>query len=229
MIQHFTPLHYLPFIARSCQLMSKPALRAAGFQQFHFRIKSNHQDVARGFGEYVFLTLDASAKILCAKLAAGFPHVTINVPATHIEKSEFHLCRYNVAMTRRLKRQGSSGFAASNQNGRYYGKKQIPIAVDLSDKEGLLAAHYPKQMIEVLVPKLLQLPSDTVISAYSDEDVKIVMRILRKLGSRWEVEPANPPGEYLRSRIYADAVCAHLTKSLADPTWKGDGLEFYRI
>ena len=39
-IHHYTPLHYLPFIARAGALLSKPTMRPRGFQDSH---------VARGF------------------------------------------------------------------------------------------------------------------------------------------------------------------------------------
>src|SRR5262245_766517 len=109
-VYHYTPLHYLPFIGRSQSLMSKPSLKAAGFPQKHLRSMSNGQDVARGFGEYTHLTLEEHPAILRAKLAAGFPHVGIAVPFEVIEATKFSLCRFNVAMTRFLRRDGKPGF-----------------------------------------------------------------------------------------------------------------------
>ena len=62
----------------------------------------------RGFGNYAFLTLDVHPRILKAKLKAGFPHVAIEVPVDAFENMDYHLCRYNVAMTRQLRRFGNA-------------------------------------------------------------------------------------------------------------------------
>jgi hypothetical protein len=56
-IHHCAPLHYLPFICTSNALLSKPSLRRAGFHLSHFRSTSSRHDVARGFGNFVHLTL----------------------------------------------------------------------------------------------------------------------------------------------------------------------------
>jgi hypothetical protein len=81
-VHHYAPLHYLPFIARSEAILSKPSLKKNGFGSTHLRSMSKKQDVARGFGDYAHLTLDPEPQILKAKLAAGFPHLAINVPVT---------------------------------------------------------------------------------------------------------------------------------------------------
>src|ERR1700754_384545 len=125
---HFTPLHYLPFIAQSASLKSKPSLAADGFAATHLRSMSNAQDVTRGFGAYTHLTTDASPRILKAKLAAGFPHVGVSVPVPHVDNVEYSLCRFNVAMTRYLRKGSKKGFPESPTNGRYYKGHQIPIA-----------------------------------------------------------------------------------------------------
>jgi hypothetical protein len=57
-VNHYAPLHYLPFIGRTRFLKSKPALHAAGFPNHHFRSKSKRSDVERGFRNYAFLTID---------------------------------------------------------------------------------------------------------------------------------------------------------------------------
>src|SRR5688572_22783291 len=102
-IHHYTPLHYVPFIATSRAILSKPSLKQAGFDQKHYRSMSHKHDVARGFGEYAHLTLDAEPRILKAKLSAGFPHIAISVPVTAVDPHPFSLCRFNVAMTRKLR------------------------------------------------------------------------------------------------------------------------------
>ena len=146
-VPHYTPLHYLPFIARSQAIKSKPALRADGFEEIHFRSKSAHHDETRGFGEFAFLTLDTGPRIVKAKLYGGFPHIEISVPAAAIDDVEFALCRYNIAMTRVLKRNDLPGRPESDTNGRYYDDNQIPIAKTEDDKLALLNKHYGTNMI----------------------------------------------------------------------------------
>jgi hypothetical protein len=110
-VQHYAPLHYLPFIARSRALLSKPSLDAAGFRSTHLRSMSRAQDVARGFGGYAHMTIDRQPRILKAKLGAGFPHFAVNVPVASVDAKTYSLCRFNVAMTRRLKRGRKRGLA----------------------------------------------------------------------------------------------------------------------
>src|SRR5262245_21026291 len=112
-IHHYTPLHYLPFIGRSKSLLCKPSLSAAGFSTSHLRSMSRDHDVACGFGAYTHLTLEPRPRILKAKLEAGFPHVDIAVPTNAVEAAPFSLCRFNVAMTRNLRRNGNPGFPES--------------------------------------------------------------------------------------------------------------------
>lgn len=209
--------------------MSKPALIRAGFLSSHFRSKSWHQDENRGFGEYAFLTLDTAAKILKAKLNAGFPHIGVLLPAKDFDDISFDLCRYNVAMTRQLKRGNKSGFPESVSNGRYYPGKQIPIARTLEEKRTLLEKHYPSTMIEVLVPGHLELSDKTIIRVFSIEDQKIAQQALKVLNCNWAVECATPPGTYNRSSKHSTDVDNFIKASLIDPNWRGDGLEFDRL
>jgi hypothetical protein len=81
-VHHYAPLHYLIFVARSQSILSKPSLYKAGFTTSHLRSMSHGLDEARGFGGYSHLTIDPKPRILRAKLAAGFPHIAINVPAS---------------------------------------------------------------------------------------------------------------------------------------------------
>lgn len=229
-VHHYAPLHYLPFIARSRLLMCKPALRAQGFGPSHLRSMSSKHDQTRGFGEYAFLTLDRSARILAAKLEAGFPHCAIEVPAATFETQEFHLCRYNVAMTRYLKRGNRHGFPESDINGRYYGNKQIPIAKEDKDKASMLTHHLPRgTMIEVLVPGNLPLADDVRVLCYSKEDARIARRVLRALTAPWRVDVIDPPTVYNRDANYVSAVEKFVSVALRDPDWKGNGLEFDRV
>ena len=112
-VSHHASLHYLPFIARSRALKSKPRLRDEGFDNSHFRSLSSRSDVNRGFGDYAFLTLALQPRIVQAKLKKGFPHITFLVPISAFEEIHFDLCRYNVAMTRYLRRDGKPGFPES--------------------------------------------------------------------------------------------------------------------
>lgn len=228
-VYHYAPLHYLPFIARAGALMGKPSLRKAGFPATHLRSKSNKQDVARGFGGYVHLTLDPRPRILQAKLAAGFPHIAIAVPSSAVEASNYSLCRFNVAMTRYLRRGDKPGFAPSPTNGRYYPGHEIPIAKTSPDKQALLKAHLNKSMIEVLIDGDLALPPDTGIECYAPADKKLADKIISATRRPWAVTLNAPPGSYPRSPTYAASVASYVAHALADPNWRGNGLEFDRV
>jgi hypothetical protein len=229
-VHHYAPLHYLIFIARSRSIMNKPSLHKAGFTTSHLRSMSHGQDVARGFGGYSHLTIDAQPRILRAKLAAGFPHIAINIPSSEIEAVSFSLCRFNVAMTRQLRREGKEGFPESDTNGRYYTDHQIPIARTDADKSAMLQKHLQENtMIEVLVHGDFNLSDETTISCFSDEDAKIARQILNSLNSKWEVKVEEPPGPYPRDSAYVTAVTEFLKKAESDPNWRGNGLEFDRL
>lgn len=229
-IPHFAPLHYLPFIARSRKLMSKERLRENGFSERHFRTKSKNTDVARGFGGYVFLTLSQDPRIVQAKLKGGFPHIAVQVPESAFEEIQFDLCRYNVAMARRTTDSPTGGFPESATNGRYYCGKKLPIAREDADKVGLLAMHYPRgTMIEVLVRGHLHLPNETKIHCYCEDDSHLAEQILAACGVPWHVILVHPPGPYHRKAAHVAEVRQFLDKALADPDWKGSGLEFDRV
>jgi hypothetical protein len=228
-VHHYTPLHYLPFIGRDRALLCKPSLQARGFAVTHLRSKSRTHDVARGFGQYAFLTLEQEPQILMAKLQGGFPHIGIAVPADAVEATTFDLCRYNVAMTRYLRRGGSPGFPASESNGRYYGDQQIPVARTLSDQRALLKRHLNKDMIEVLIHGDLPLPEQTRIQVYSSPDQVLAHSVLDALDVPWEVDFLDPPGPYDRKAQYAEKVDAFIENALDDPDWQGNGLEFDRV
>lgn len=229
-IHHYMPLHYLPFIARSRMLLSKPSLRKAGFGAGHLRSMSSRQDIARGFGDCAFLTLDPQPRILRAKLKAGFPHIALRVPASAIETTDFSLCRYNIAMTRVLRRNDMPGRPESLTNGRYYEDRQIPIARTLADKQALLNTHVPQgTMIEVLIHGDLPLPDDTTIVCFGNDDKELARRVLTATIVPWSLAVELPPGAYNRRVAYADAVADFITRALADPAWRGNNLEFDRV
>lgn len=229
-VHHYAPLHYLPFIARSRVLMCKPSLAQEGFGPKHLRSKSSKQDQARGFGKYAFLTLDEKARILKAKLQAGFPHIGIKIPSEAVETTEYSLCRYNVAMTRYLRRGESPGFEESASNGRYYGKQQIPVARTQSDKLTLLQTHLPKKtMIEVLIDGDLPLPDETEIICFSLNDKELADSTLEILGRPWATRVIPPPGPYQRSNQYVSEVVEFIAQAIKDEHWRGNGLEFDRV
>ena len=228
-VHHYTPLHYLPFIARDRALLTKPSLLAKGFEATHLRSKSSQHDIARGFGEYAFLTLERHPKILAAKLRGGFPHIDVIVPPENLEGSTFDLCRFNVAMTRRLRRGGTSGWPESETNGRYYGAHQIPVARSDADKRSMLRKYYDSVMIEVLMHHDLCLPQETQIQVYSLADQEVAKTVLQAVEVPWAIELVDAPGPYQRSKVYADAVDEFIEKALSDASWLGNGLEYDKV
>jgi hypothetical protein len=222
---HYAPLHYLLFITRAGALFSKVELAGQGYDVGHFRRTSRRQDELRGFAEYVHLTLNALPPILRAKLTAGFPHFEVGIPAEAIAASEVHLCRYNIAKCRYLRRDGKSGPEESSTNGRYYGEKQLPIAATPADCATLLDTHYPGTMIEVLIPNRLDLPSDTTLLFFREEDLELARDVLAAAGLAWDCALSDKH-HYIARESYGVLVREFLTRSLRDATWKGDGLEF---
>ena len=229
-IHHCAPLHYLPFICTSNALLSKPSLRRAGFHLSHFRSTSSRHDVARGFGNFVHLTLASYSKILEARLAAGFPHIDLAIPADSVETAGYSLCRFNVAMTRFLRRNGKSGFPESPSNGRYYGEQHVPTARTNADKKAMLQEHlHSGTIIEVLINRALVLPRDRVVVCFDEADSELAQRIVKRIGLPWSIVTEEPPGRYPRNSAYAGAVEKFVERALADPAWRGDGLEFDKV
>ncbi|MGM5000762.1 hypothetical protein AB8A05_18725 [Tardiphaga sp. 538_B7_N1_4] len=229
-VRHYAPLHYLPFIGRSNSLMRKPSLAAAGFKKSHYRSMSNEQDVVRGFGDYAHLTLDHEPRILKAKLAAGFPHIAISVPVAAVDAVDSSLCRFNVAMTRKLRRGEKTGHAESSRNGKYYAKHEIPIARTADEKQTMLSHPLNAQtMIEVLIHGDLLLPPDTKVLCYSEEDAIAAKNVLASLKRPWAIERIQPPSHYPRSALHSQSVTDFIAKALNDPSWRGNGLEFDKL
>jgi len=229
-VHHYTPLHYLPFIARSRALLSKPSMRALGYHDSHFRSMSSRHDVARGFGSYTFLTLHPAPPILKAKLAAGFPHVRITVPVDSIDAVTYDLCRFNVAMTRQLRRGGKAGFPESLTNGRYYGNAEVPVARTKRDQMAMLERYAgTDSMIEVLVPDPLALLQETAVCCFSAEDRELAARILGQCDVGWSVVGVAPPGPYPRKRQHSQSVEQFVAQALDNAEWRGNGLEFDRL
>lgn len=228
-IYHFAPLHYLPFIARAHDLKSKPLLAAEGYLANHFRSTSAHIDEARGFGNYIHLSTVAAPPILSAKLGAGFPHFALEFDTEGFEDAPFDLCRFNIAKTRYLRRGGKPGFSESDANGKYYGAMQIPIARTWEDKQRLLNSRIGDPMVEVLVEDRLPIPSSVRVKAYSKGDNDTACEVLTKLDVDWQVDLASAPNSYARDMNYVNKVEAFIARALAEPDWRGDGLEFDRV
>lgn len=225
---HYSPLHYLPFVCRAQKLMSKPELEQAGFAPTHFRSTSSRQDINRGFGNYIHFALDARPPILRAKLAAGFPHFELEVPVGTIEDKGFHLCRFNIAKTRYF-RGAKQQPPESPENGRYYPDLAVPIAATDEEIEQLLAANFGKRMIEVLVLDALDLPAQTVIKVFHEDDAVLAKEVIAATGIKWSVSLDGPGSKYPRNTRYAKAVSAFIAEALRDSQWAGNGLEFDRV
>lgn len=228
-IYHFAPLHYLPFIAHTLQLKSKPVLTTDGYRTSHFRSTSAHIDAERGFANYVHLSTDPYPPILRAKLRSGFPHFGIEVRCAEFVDIEYDLCRFNIAKTRYLRRGEKPGFPESNSNGRYYGELQIPVARSHEEKDRLLKARKGDPMIEVLIQDRLHLNGTVQIKTYCEKDQTIAQDVLDRLGVSWTLEPVDAASAYIRSEAYAADVDHFIEAAMCDLQWRGNGLEFDRV
>ncbi len=226
-VYHVAPLHYLPFIARSKGLKSKKELRSEGFEETHFRSKSWHLDVQRGFGDYVHLSTIGRPPILRAKLSAGFPHVCLSIPAYALNGLDFDLCRYNIAMTRKLRRGGKQGFEEGPASGRYYESKEIPIARTEGEQRQLIQAR-KGDMLEVLVKPPVPLPNNTQVFVFGRKDRDLSKVILEQSLCPWGVSLANTP-EYQARPDYMNACERYIEMSLSDEEWRGNGLDYDKV
>jgi hypothetical protein len=175
------------------------------------------------------LTIEQRPRITRAKLKAGFPHIGITIPAEAVEATEFDLCRYNVAMTRQLRRNGTPGWPENASNGRYYGPHQIPVARTTAEKRALLRAHLQRSMIEVLIHGDIDLPESTVVTTYSETDQQTAEHILDAVQCPWAVNLAPPSERYTAQKQYAAKVDEFIGRALSDPSWRGNGLEFDKV
>jgi len=152
------------------------------------------------------------------------------VPAPEIEKTQFSLCRYNVAMARQLRRDDKPGFPESAANGRYFADIKLPIAKTLDDKRAMLSKHLPAgTMIEVLIHGDLPLPENTEIVCFADDDANIARDILARISCPWPVRVEEGPGPYCRSNKHVNDVVAFIERVMSDPGWRGNGLDFDRL
>ncbi len=225
---HYAPLHYIPFILRSNHLRCKSRLLAEGFARSHFRSTSARQDLQRGFGDYVHLALDPHPPILRAKLRHGFPHVEIAVPATTIEQNDYLLCRFNIAKTRYF-RGAKIEPLASESNGEYLGGLRLPVAHSVKQKKSLLEHNLGRQIIEVLVKDELLLPPGCVITVFSAQDLDVVSEASERIRTVPIDIKVNNDMEYPDNAKYREAAMLAFARTLDDPDWKGEGLEFDRV
>jgi hypothetical protein len=222
---HYAPLHYLVFIARAGALCSKRTLRQRGYDVTHFRRTSREHDEARGFPNYVHLSLKAMPPILRAKLKAGFPHFEIKIPTAEIEKHEFHLSRFNIAKCRYLRRGAKQGPLESLRNGRYYGDMQLPIGATDEERGAILDANYPKTMVEILIPDQLALPPTASFVLFSEAEYELAATLLEPFESSCQFTLLKDPG-YVAKPGHLHAVTKFLNCAAQNPEWKGDGLDF---
>ena len=228
-IYHISPLHYLPYICRKQTILPKDILGNI-FDVNHFRSKSDIHDRSRGFSDCCFLTTSGNPPIIKAKLTAGFPHIRYEIPAHEVERYPFSLCRFNIAMTRYLRRGMKPGHPESKTNGRYYDNQEIPTARSFSEKYNMLVEHYPNGiMIEVLVHAPLRLSNDVVVVCFSDDDYLLAENILKSFACSWEIRKEHPPCHYNRNPEYVSGVEDFLAKAMSDPDWRGNGLEYDKI
>ena len=225
---HYVPLHYLLFVARAGALFSKDELHRQGFGCSHFRSTSRRADERRGFSGYVHLTLDECPPILRAKLAAGFPHFELRIPAAELEQTEIHLCRYNIAKSRYIRRPPAAGPAESAANGYYHGLKQLPTAETKQECEQLLRHNFGTNMIEVLVPGRFDLPSGTEAVFFNPDDISLADALLQEAGIVWRTRLSSAL-PYVRGPRSVALVEQFLRHAAGDADWRGDGLEFDRL
>jgi hypothetical protein len=226
-VYHYAPLHYLPPIARRGALLSKERLKKAGYSESHFRSTSQRQDITRGFGRFVHLTLDAHPPILQAKLGKGFPHFKIAVPTVDIEQHGYSLCRFNIAKARYF-RGAKQEPPESAANGRYYDGLALPIARTKEEIGNLLRLNLGQNMIEVLVRDQLPLSTGTRFTFFHREDLLVAQEIRDVLGSRYALGPDDRL-EYQPNPKYQSLVRKAIESSLKDSSWFGNGLEFDRV
>jgi len=222
---HVTPLHYVPFILRSGCLFSKDTLLKKGYNFKHFRATSHRADLSRGFGQYVHLTNLSSPPILTAKLAKGIPHVLLRFDTGSFRETQYHLCRFNIAKGRYLRKDGKPGLSESQRNGSYLKSMQIPIASTVVMKKGLLSNLETGRMLEILQNHSVDLADSMQLTFFSKEDYELLKSFLLQEYPKLDVSIRSyqnyPLVDHLRT-----SVTKFLTKSILDRTWKGNGLNF---
>ena len=227
-VYHYVPLHYLPYIIRARVLLSKKRLIEAGFNEAHFRSTSKKQDIDRGFDDCVHLSLENMPRILKAKLNKGFPHFEVSFSGSMFEELDYYLCRFNIAKTRYF-RGAKSEPEESPCNGKYQKGRRLPIAITEEEKDALLVCNLGKRMIELLVPSELMMIDRCELRFFSTNDLEIAENALYELCVNYNLSLCDIDERYNRNTNYVNKVESYLRKSLDDPAWFGDGLEFDNV
>ena len=223
---HITPLHYLPLILRQGQLLSKSQLISKGFTSGHFRKTSQKSDIDRGFGNYIHLSLQEWPPILKSKLSKGFPHIRFRIKSSKLPK-QFDLCRYNIARNRNVK-DGKTPATESPKNGFYYENLRVPVARQYEDQIAMLNCS-KNQMIEVLIPQILNIDGSTEIECFSAQDLSIVLKTTKHLDVDLKVNQRKLDFAYPKHDDFRQSVSEQIIQYLNKPDWKGDGLDFDKL
>lgn len=218
---HTTPIHYLPAIARSRRLCAKRELAALGYDARHFRSTSRQIDVTRGFEAFVHLSARPLPPILRSKLESGFPHVELRVPIGHLPVEELHLCRFNIARHRKR------AFQESPANGRLRNGMRVPVARGFAECRDMLDACGDTDL-EVLFPGGVDLVPETEVRVFDNADYALAEATVAATGAGWHVGLHAGPG-YPRRSDFAAAASEEHGRFLADPDYRGRGLDFDRL
>jgi hypothetical protein len=90
----------------------------------------------------------------------------------------------------------------------------------------LEAAAAAGTMVEVLMHDDLPLSNSTIVVSFSADDKAIVDRVLSELSVPWGSRLEQPQGRYPRSANSVRQVEEFIRRALAEPSWRGNGLEF---
>lgn len=176
----------------------------------------------------VHCTTAITPPILTAKLTRGFPHIRFAFPIDTVP-TEHEISRFNIARGRYL-RSGNSPLPENGRNGRYYDDYELPIARSGAERKALLgAADVRRDMLEVLIREHFPLPDTTVIHCFSEWDLALMSGVLDQIDSNIEVVQQPPAGAYPEHERYRSQVTEFVENALADPDWKGNGLDFDRL
>jgi len=198
----------------------------SGFINTHFRKTSQQLDIDRGFGDYVHLSLQEDPPILESKLSKGFPHVQLRIKSTALPK-HFDLCRYNIARTRKVK-DGKSAAIEGPKNGYYYEDLRVPVARKFSNQIAMIEGS-KNNMIEVLIPKKLDIDSSTIIECFTVKDVAITNRIIEQLNLPFNIIEKKLKFTYPENHEFRQNVSRQVISFFNDSDWKGDGLDFDKL
>ena len=83
-------------------------------------------------------------------------------------------------------------------------------------------------MVEILVPNALDLTLPVSVVAFSDQDAELIRATLLELNVEWLTECIQTD-LYEQRPEYATSCKKFLRRTLDDPEWFGDGLEFDKV